>query len=59
MIRTINQGGTTILLVEQNAFAALNLAHRSYVLETGKVVLHDTSENLLNDPRIKSAYLGG
>jgi branched-chain amino acid transport system ATP-binding protein len=59
MILTINQRGTTILLVEQNAFAALRLSGRAYVLETGRIALHDTAENLLNDPRVKSAYLGG
>lgn len=59
IIRRINDEGTTILLVEQNAFAALNAARRGYVLETGRVVLQDSAQNLLNDPRVKSAYLGG
>ena len=58
-IKRINEGGTTILLVEQNAHMALEIAARGYVLETGKVVLHDTAANLLGDERMKQAYLGG
>lgn len=50
--------GTTILLVEQNAHVALKLAHRGYVLETGRIVLEGTGESLLNDPQVNEAYLG-
>ena len=45
-IQTINQEGTTVLLVEQNALMALSIAHRGYVLQTGRIVLHDNAENL-------------
>jgi branched-chain amino acid transport system ATP-binding protein len=55
----LRQHGATILLVEQNARAALNLADRGYVLETGTVVLEGTSEELLGDERVQEAYLGG
>jgi branched-chain amino acid transport system ATP-binding protein len=55
----INQQGTTILLVEQNAHMALRIAHRGYVLETGRIVLEDTASNLLNNQQVKEAYLGG
>lgn len=58
IIRTINQKGTTILLVEQNAYMALQVAHRAYVLETGRVVMSGDSKTLQNDPRIRAAYLG-
>ncbi len=54
----INQSGTSILLVEQNARLALRLAHRGYVFETGSVVLEGKCEALLNDDRVKRAYLG-
>ncbi|TWI72455.1 amino acid/amide ABC transporter ATP-binding protein 2 (HAAT family) [Desulfobotulus alkaliphilus] len=57
-IREINSSGVTVVLVEQNARAALRLAHRGYVLEVGKVVLADTAESLLANPEIHSAYLG-
>ena len=59
VIREINQEGTTILLVEQNAHMALVTAHRGYVMETGKIVLADDTKNLLASDRIKKAYLGG
>jgi len=59
VIREINQEGTTILLVEQNAHMALVTAHRGYVMETGKIVLTDETKNLLSSDRIKKAYLGG
>ncbi|MEO8217093.1 MAG: ABC transporter ATP-binding protein [Acidobacteriota bacterium] len=59
VIREINQEGTTILLVEQNAHMALEIAHRGYVMETGKIVLADTTKNLMASDRIKKAYLGG
>jgi branched-chain amino acid transport system ATP-binding protein len=58
-IRRINQDGTTILLVEQNAHMALDVAVRGYVLENGRIVLHDSAANLLQDERMKQAYLGG
>ena len=59
IIRAINAQGRTILLVEQNAWAALKIAHRAYVLEVGAVTLSGTGEELLNDARVRSAYLGG
>ncbi|MBM4338275.1 MAG: ABC transporter ATP-binding protein [Deltaproteobacteria bacterium] len=58
VVLEINRGGTSVLLVEQNARLALKLAHRGYVLETGTVVLQGKTENLLNDVRVKRAYLG-
>lgn len=58
-IRTINAEGVTILLVEQNARAALKLAHRGYVLEVGNVVLEDSARNLLANASVAEAYLGG
>ena len=59
VIREINATGTTILLVEQNARQALRLAHRGYVLETGLLTVAGTAEELMNNPGIKAAYLGG
>ncbi len=59
IIQKINQDGTTVLLVEQNAHRALEVSHRAYVMETGSIVLTDTGKNLLNDPKVKEAYLGG
>ena len=59
IIRELNRRGTTILLVEQNAQMALSVAHRGYVLETGKVVATGTGEELLTDEKVKKAYLGG
>ncbi|ACA59897.1 ABC transporter ATP-binding protein [Candidatus Desulforudis audaxviator] len=58
IIRTINQKGTTILLVEQNAYMAFQIAHRAYVLETGRVIMSGDCQILQNDPKIRSAYLG-
>ena len=58
-IKELNQSGTTILLVEQNARMALQIASRGYVLELGRVALSDTAQNLLNNPKVKEAYLGG
>jgi branched-chain amino acid transport system ATP-binding protein len=58
-IMEINQKGTTILLVEQNAHMALQIAHRGYVMETGRIVLEDTAKNLANNQQVKEAYLGG
>ena len=57
-IKEINQRGVTILLVEQNARAALKIAHRGYVLETGRVVLSGPAQELLQDERVRKAYLG-
>lgn len=57
-LRKINSEGVTILLVEQNAAAALRLADRGYVLETGKVVLNDSAKNLLANEKVAKAYLG-
>jgi branched-chain amino acid transport system ATP-binding protein len=59
LIRQLNAEGTTILLVEQNARKALAVAQRGYVLESGVVTLHDTARNLIHNPRIVAAYLGG
>ena len=59
IIRSLHKAGTTILLVEQNAQAALSVADRGYVLETGKVVTTGTGAELLASPVIKKAYLGG
>lgn len=59
IIQSINEQGTSILLVEQNAQMALSIADRGYVLETGKIVLSGTAEDLLHDPMVIKAYLGG
>jgi branched-chain amino acid transport system ATP-binding protein len=59
IIMDINAQGTSILLVEQNAQMALSIAHRAYVLETGKVVLAGDAHALLQDPMVQNAYLGG
>ncbi len=59
IIREINAQGTTILLVEQNANAALEVSDRGYVLETGRVTLSDEAAALLTDPHVRAAYLGG
>jgi branched-chain amino acid transport system ATP-binding protein len=58
-LKEINKEGTSILLVEQNARLALKFAQRAYVLENGRLVLHGPSEDLLNNPEVKKAYLGG
>jgi branched-chain amino acid transport system ATP-binding protein len=58
VIGQIHDEGTTILLIEQNAMAALNIADYGYVMETGKIVLEGTGKDLLNDERVKKAYLG-
>ena len=58
IITEINEQGTTVLLVEQNAQQALSRAHRGYVLETGRIVKEGTGQELLHDPSIKEAYLG-
>lgn len=59
IIKDINEKGTTVLLVEQNANMALQIAHRAYVMETGKITLSGTGEELLQSDEIKKAYLGG
>jgi branched-chain amino acid transport system ATP-binding protein len=58
IIRDINGQGTTVLLVEQNAQMAFNVAHRGYVLQTGQIILADTAANLAADPQVRQAYLG-
>jgi branched-chain amino acid transport system ATP-binding protein len=57
-IREINQEGTTVLLVEQNALMALSVAHRGYVMETGRIALAGTAHELRENPQVKAAYLG-
>ena len=59
IILRINRDGMTVLLVEQNALAALSIAHYAYVLEVGHVVMEAPGRELLNDPKVKAAYLGG
>jgi branched-chain amino acid transport system ATP-binding protein len=59
VVRAVAQQGVTILLVEQNVRQALSIATRGYVMESGRVVLHDTAANLLQDTRVVEAYLGG
>jgi branched-chain amino acid transport system ATP-binding protein len=58
-VREINESGTTILLVEQNARQALKLAHRGYVLETGRLTVAGVASELMDNPSVKAAYLGG
>ncbi len=55
----MNKEGVTILLVEQNARMALKISNRAYVVETGKITLQGTGQQLLDDPRILASYLGG
>lgn len=57
-IQEINRQGTTILLVEQNALMALEVAHRGYVLQTGRTALHDSADNLLKNEMVRKVYLG-
>ena len=59
VIRELREHGVSILLVEQNAYEALNVVDRAYVLENGHLVLHGTAEELKKNPRVKAAYLGG
>lgn len=59
IVKKINQAGTTILLVEQNAFKALSIANRGYILETGEITKSGNAQDLISDPAVKSAYLGG
>ncbi len=59
VIERINAEGTTVLLVEQNAYQAMSIADQAYVLETGSIILTGPAEELKNDPKVKEAYLGG
>jgi len=59
IIEQVNKEGTTVLLVEQNANMALSVAHRAYVLETGRIVLSGTAKELQESDQVKAAYLGG
>ncbi|MCL1916354.1 MAG: ABC transporter ATP-binding protein [Desulfovibrionaceae bacterium] len=58
IIRQINSQGKTVLLIEQNAFAALSISNYAYILETGKIALHGPGQELLHNPQVKEAYLG-
>jgi len=58
IIKKLNEEGTTILLVEQNALMALSIAHRGYVLQTGEILLSDSAENLKNNEMVQKSYLG-
>jgi len=58
IIKKLNEEGTTILLVEQNALMALSIAHRGYVLQTGEIILSDSAKNLKNDEMVQKSYLG-
>jgi len=59
VVKQLNQAGTTVLLVEQNARAALKVAHHSYVIERGEIVLEGLAAELLDNPKVKEHYLGG
>ena len=59
VIQQINRAGTTVLLAEQNAFAALKIAHRAYVIENGRIVLEGDQASLMNNEAIRRAYVGG
>ena len=59
IIKEINDNGTTVFVVEQNAKMALEIAHRAYVMETGKIVLSGTGKELLASDAVSKAYLGG
>jgi len=58
ILRSLNDQGTTILLVEQNAKETLRISHRAYVLDTGRIVMTGTGEDLLNNEEVKRAFLG-
>ena len=58
IIKEINAQGTSILLVEQNALMALSIAHRAYVLETGRIALEGNAKDVSNNPQVKAVYLG-
>jgi branched-chain amino acid transport system ATP-binding protein len=57
-VQAINREGTTVLLVEQNALMALQIAHRGYVIQTGKIILHDEAKALQDNEMVQKAYLG-
>lgn len=59
IVKDINASGTTVLLVEQNAHMALSIAHRAYVLETGRIILSGAAKELAASEEIRKAYLGG
>ena len=59
IIQRINRAGTTVLLAEQNAYAALGIAHRAYVIENGHIVMEGDRDTLLKDEGIRKAYIGG
>ena len=59
IIREVNKKGTTVFLVEQNANQALKVAHRGYVMETGRITMQDKASSLLANPEVRKAYLGG
>jgi branched-chain amino acid transport system ATP-binding protein len=59
IIANIRRDGTTVLMVEQNAYLALRMADRGYVMETGRIVLHGSAADLLHDDHVRAAYLGG
>ena len=59
IIKKINEMGKTVLLIEQNAYAALSVAHYAYILEVGNLVLEGEGQSLLQNPKVKEAYLGG
>ncbi len=59
IVNDVNKDGTTVLIVEQNAHRALEVAHRAYVIETGSIVIEGSGKELLEDSRVKEAYLGG
>lgn len=59
IVKTINETGTTILLVEQNAYKALSISNRAYILETGAIIKSGDAKQLITDPAVKAAYLGG
>jgi branched-chain amino acid transport system ATP-binding protein len=57
-VKAINAAGTTVLLAEQNAYAALQIAHRAYVIENGRIVMEGTRDTLMGDERVRKAYIG-
>ena len=58
IIKKVNESGTTVFLVEQNANQALKIANRGYVMENGRIVMEDAASALLSNPKVRSAYLG-
>jgi branched-chain amino acid transport system ATP-binding protein len=58
IIGTVNENGTTVFLVEQNANQALRIADRAYVMENGRIVMEGAAQGLLDDPKVRQAYLG-